>query len=206
MSALDARTIQRILISVSCDLGEARADGVIGRLTTAAITAFQTSRGPKIEWPGTIGPMTQAAIVAASGDPSRRPMVLPWMEEAKRRLGFKECEDSAALRARLKSDGASVGDPAKLPWCGDFVETAIALTLPHEPLPSNPYLARNWLTFGRLVASAPGAVLVFWRGARTCIEGAHRLLPAREQGSVPDPRRQPAQPDLGDLERQGSPA
>lgn len=171
MSALDARAIQRILISIGYDLGKTGADGVIGRMTTAAIAAFQQSRGLKVKWPGTIGPMTQAALVAASSDPSPRPIVLPWMEEAGRRLGLREREDNVELRAWLKSDGASVGDPAKLPWCGDFVETAVALTLPHEPLPANPYLARNWLKFGRPVPPAPGAVLVFWRASRTSIEG-----------------------------------
>lgn len=47
MSALDARAILRILISIGYDLGKAGADGVIGRLTTAAITAFQASRGSR---------------------------------------------------------------------------------------------------------------------------------------------------------------
>src|SRR5690606_20738309 len=59
------------------------------------------------------------------------------------------------------------GDPARNPWCGDFVETAIALTLPHESLPANPYLARNWLKFGlELGFPVLGAVAVFWRGSR----------------------------------------
>jgi uncharacterized protein (TIGR02594 family) len=97
--------------------------------------------------------------------------LLPWFAEAERRMGLNEMRDKAALSAFLQSDGASVGDPAKLPWCGDFVETCIALTLPDEPLPANPYLARNWLKFGVACAPAEGAVLVFWRGVRNGSSG-----------------------------------
>ena len=69
----------------------------------------------------------------------------------------------------LKRDGRSLGDPAKSPWCGDFVETCIRVGLPNEPLlgalGANPYWARNWLLFGQAVQPIPGAVLVFERGS-----------------------------------------
>lgn len=55
--------------------------------------------------------------------------------------------------------------------CGDFVETCIALALPQETLPRNPYLARNWLTFGKKSGPALGAVAVFWRGSRNGTSG-----------------------------------
>lgn len=171
MSSLDARAIQRILISLGYDLGAAGADGVIGRKTTSAIAAFQKDRALAIRWPGTIGPLTQSALLSASGGRASVPILLPWLEEARRRLGLDERDDNAELRAWLKSDGHTVGDPARLPWCGDFVETCIALTLPHEPLPANPYLARNWLKFGQPIEPATGAILIFWRGSRTGIEG-----------------------------------
>lgn len=170
MSALDARALQRILISLGYDLGPAGADGVIGRATVAAITAFQAVERVPVKWPGTVGPLTQAALLKSAGK-TAAPVLLPWMEEAGRRLGLHERGDNAELRAWLKSDGQTVGDPAKLPWCGDFVETCLALTLPHERLPANPYLARNWLKFGRSIEPAAGAILVFWRGSPKGIEG-----------------------------------
>ena len=58
-----------------------------------------------------------------------------------------------------------------LPWCGDFVETAVRLSLPAEPVPENPYLARNWLQFGRECGLVAGAVAVFWRGSRNGTSG-----------------------------------
>ncbi len=73
-------------------------------------------------------------------------------------------ETNPALKEFLKSDGKTVGDPAKIPWCGDFVQTCLALALPREPLPPNPYGAINWLKFGKSSKPKKGAVLVFWRG------------------------------------------
>jgi hypothetical protein len=35
-----------------------------------------------------------------------------------------------------------------MPWCGDRCKRALALTLPEEPLPSNPYYALNWASWG----------------------------------------------------------
>jgi uncharacterized protein (TIGR02594 family) len=67
----------------------------------------------------------------------------------------------------LKSDGKTLGDPSKLPWCGDFVDTAIELALPDEPRPGklgeNPYWALNWLLFGKACNPAYGAVVAFER-------------------------------------------
>lgn len=128
--------------------------------------------------PGTIdglfGPKTRAAAEAwlsAGGKPApaQSSGELPWMAEAKRVLGRHEVRDNSWLRTWLKSDGRTLGDPAKLPWCGDFVETCIRLALPSEPLPGalgqNPYWARNWLMLGTLTKPTYGAVLVFERGS-----------------------------------------
>jgi uncharacterized protein (TIGR02594 family) len=96
----------------------------------------------------------------------------PWYQELLRRKGLHEVRDRTGLMAWLRSDGKTLGDPAKLPWCGDAIETAMALTLPTEPLPSNPYLARNWLKFGvPLGRPALGAVIVFWRGSKAGTSG-----------------------------------
>jgi uncharacterized protein (TIGR02594 family) len=92
---------------------------------------------------------------------------LPWMVEAKKVMGLHEDRDRAVLAKWLKSDGKTLGDPSKLPWCGDFVDTAIELALPDEPRPGklgeNPYWALNWLLFGKACNPAYGAVVAFER-------------------------------------------
>lgn len=94
---------------------------------------------------------------------------LPWMVEAKRLLGRHKTRDESCLMRWLASDGRTLGDPEKLPWCADFVETCIRLALPTEPfrglLAENPYWARNWLRFGQAAQPTYGAVLVFERGS-----------------------------------------
>ncbi|MEM1298726.1 MAG: peptidoglycan-binding protein [Pseudomonadota bacterium] len=95
----------------------------------------------------------------------------PWMALAIRKKGMHEKRDNIDLRKFLKSDGKTLGDPARLPWCADFVETCIALSLPEAVLPVNPYLARNWQKFGHAVDPCFGSVLVFWRGKISGISG-----------------------------------
>ena len=72
----------------------------------------------------------------------------------------------------MKSDGKTLGDPTKLPWCGDAVDTAISIALPNEPrtgdLKKNPYWALNWLYFGDKIEPVYGAIVVFKRP-----EGGH---------------------------------
>jgi len=128
---------------------------------------------------GDRGPKTTAAILLAA-DQGRLQVVpgvvvapitdqttLPWLQELKAVWGLHEVHDHAKLLAWLWSDGHTVGDPAKLPWCGDAVETAIRLALPQEPLPgklgANPYFARNWEVFG-VPGMYYGSVGVFERG------------------------------------------
>lgn len=93
---------------------------------------------------------------------------LPWIVEGKKVFGLHEGRDKQALTAWLKSDGQRLGDTEKLPWCGDYVETAIKNSLPDEPLQGalgkNPYWARNWLKFGKECPPNYGAVVVFSRG------------------------------------------
>ena len=89
----------------------------------------------------------------------------PWMLEARKVMGMHERKNYQELYRWLRSDGATLGDPRELPWCGDFVQTAIANALPGEIIPENPYLARNWCNFGRHCTPRFGSVLVFWRGA-----------------------------------------
>ena len=112
--------------------------------------------------PGTIdgqwGVRTARALrqlVAANGRPaSVSPQgPLPWITEAKSALGRNEARDRSWLMDWLKRDGRSLGDPAKNPWCGDFVETCIRMGLPDErllgALGTNPYWARTGCCSGK---------------------------------------------------------
>jgi len=155
--------IQRALKQHGFDPGP--LDGAMGPLTRAAIAGFEKDHGLKAD-----GAPDGAFLEALGGGEARAPF-LPWFEEAKRRQGLHESRDKVELAAFLRSDGSSVGDPTKLPWCGDFVETCTAVALPDEPLPENPYLARNWLKFGVSCAPTEGAVLVFWRGSKAGTSG-----------------------------------
>jgi uncharacterized protein (TIGR02594 family) len=162
--------IQKRLAELGFDPGP--NDGIRGRRTIAAIKAFQKSK--RLVADGIAGPKTAAKLFDAGSFKAKSPHMqdlMPWLDEARRKLGLHERRDRASLMAWLRSDGRTLGDPAKLPWCGDFVETAIATQLPEEPLPANPYLARNWLKFGKPCTPQLGAVLVFWRGSRTGVSG-----------------------------------
>jgi uncharacterized protein (TIGR02594 family) len=121
-------------------------------------------------WPdGVWGAQTHEAFLRYNpkdAETSTTPGDPPWVRELKAVYGWHEVRDNAKLRAWLKSDNKTLGDPAALPWCGDAVETAVKLALPNEPLEgalaSNPYWARNWSTFGR-AAMGCGSVGVFER-------------------------------------------
>ncbi|WP_414901214.1 peptidoglycan-binding protein [Rhizobium cremeum] len=154
--------IQRRLAELGYDPGP--ADGIRGRQTIAAVKRFQAASHLAVD--GIAGPATLKAMFGgATVAPTESPDACPWLDQAWRMKGLHERRDNAALREFLKRDGGTVGDPAKVPWCGDFVQTCIALTLPDEVLPNNPYAAINWMTFGRECAPQRGAVLVFWRGS-----------------------------------------
>lgn len=145
--------IQRGLASLGYAPGV--VDGIFGPKTKAAAEAWLAARGAP-------APRGRPVLVDAVTD-------APWMAEAKRVLGRHEVRDNGWLRGWLRSDGKTLGDPAKLPWCGDFVETCIRLALPVEPFPGalgqNPYWARNWLRLGEAITPCTGAVLVFARGS-----------------------------------------
>ena len=156
--------LQRALLALGFDPGP--IDGAIGRRTSAAITAFQQSRGLASD--GVAGPATQAALGAAR-PPLASPLAslaLPWLLEAQRNIGITEIPGPAdnpritgwgrALRINYAND--------EIPWCGLFVAHCTGSQLPAEPLPVNPLGARNWARFGVACAvPQPGAVMVFWR-------------------------------------------
>jgi uncharacterized protein (TIGR02594 family) len=135
-------------------------DGVWGRRTIAAVKGFQAKIGLTPD--GIAGTRTLTALFPLDTAPIA--MDPPWILEARRKMGLHEGRDRTALMAWLISDSKTLGDPSRLPWCGDFVETCIALTLPGEPMVANPYFATNWAKFGReLARPSIGAILVFFR-------------------------------------------
>jgi uncharacterized protein (TIGR02594 family) len=145
-------------------------DGIYGRQTRVAVALFQTANMVRIKWPGTVGEQTLKALFRDS-DVKGPLLEYPWLDLAISKKGLIEGRDYVELSKFLKSDGATLGDPRKLPWCGDFVQTCIAIPLVEEVLPANPYLARNWMQFGRPIEPTIGAVMVFWRGKRLGIAG-----------------------------------
>lgn len=163
--------IQRRLKALGFNPGA--LDDAWGPATRKAVEAFQRSAGLAVD--GVVGPQTVKALNAHAtlAKPSvTRPPILKvgepiWVLEGRRKMGLHEKLNSAALKRWLKSDGATVGDPAVVPWCGDFVETCIRLALPDEKVPTNPYFARNWLTFGvKCPEPVVGAIAVFERGPK----------------------------------------
>ncbi|MCO5092075.1 TIGR02594 family protein [Bosea sp. (in: a-proteobacteria)] len=173
---MNTREVQAALLSLGFD--PKGVDGFAGVKTRNAVTAFQRSAGLHVD--GLAGPDTwealKRALVVARKPPvsivPRGPVAPPWYEELLRRKGLHEVKSRSALMAWLRADGKTLGDPAKLPWCGDAIQTCLALTLPDEPQPVNPYLARNWLKFGvGLDEPALGCILVFWRGSKTGTSG-----------------------------------
>lgn len=125
------------------------------------VQTWQRAIGVKDD--GDFGPATLKASLALLPKPEE----LPWITAGRAVMGLHERRDNAKLSAWLRG-GKYLGDPKALPWCGDFVETAIANSLPGEPFPGavgeNPFFARNWRAFGVATAPTYGAVAVFERG------------------------------------------
>jgi uncharacterized protein (TIGR02594 family) len=163
------KDIQERLNELKFNAGE--PDGIRGRQTINAVKAFQKSKS--LDPDGVVGPKTLAALFpnAAPAKVDDTPDTVPWLDLAYRKKGLHEKLNNAELRAFLKSDGKTLGDPAKLPWCGDFVETCMAVTMPDEVLPDNPYGAMNWVKFGKACKPKRGAVLSFWRGSPDSWQG-----------------------------------
>lgn len=177
------KEIQTMLKTQGFDPGP--IDGQIGRRTIAAVKAFQI-QNPPLQVDGIPGPRTLAVLFKGHAELAAEPvdklLSYPWLDLAITKKGLNERTNNAELRKFLKSDGGSIGDPAQIPWCGDFVETCIALTLTRESLPTNPYLARNWEHFGQQLKPTFAAVGVFWRGDRHGINGHVAFLVGQAKG------------------------
>jgi uncharacterized protein (TIGR02594 family) len=129
---------QTRLLALGYDLGPAKADGIAGRATIAAISKFQTVSHLAPSYPGTLDAVTLAAL-GVSGLVSAE---LPWIAHARQFIGLNEVRDAKVLDKDLGVDASAVA------WCGAFVGMNIAAALPREPLPANPLWALNWLKFG----------------------------------------------------------
>ncbi|WP_164726801.1 NlpC/P60 family protein [Shimia sediminis] len=168
----DVRWLQRALKSLGHYTG--RVDGISGPKTRAAIVVFKKSVGLRPR--SYVGPLTLAALEDAYSRNDLPPRKFgpdtapepPWVVEMSKYLGLHEVRDNAELREWLKSDGATLGDPAVYPWCGDAAITALVKTVPDEPLPDrlkeNPYWARNFTEYGERCGHVYGALGVFSRG------------------------------------------
>lgn len=145
---IDIRWVQTRLRKLGFNPG--LIDGDRGPLTDAAIVEFKKSIGFQAR--PYIGPLTMAALGFRSHTATSAGS-LPWLDVFERVRGMHEVRDNGFLSRFLRSDGRTLGDPSKLPWCGDLIETIFRLSLPDEPFPGalgqNPYWARNWALFGR---------------------------------------------------------
>ncbi|SMX44410.1 NlpC/P60 family protein [Actibacterium lipolyticum] len=156
---ITVRMVQERLAELGYDPGP--IDGLRGRRTIVAVQQFQRDSG--LVEDGLVGPATASALFNRPMDLWSVPDGEPWIDVAERMRGLHEDLDRAELSEFLKSDGGSAGDPSQVPWCADFVQTCIALSMPAEPLPNNPYVSANWVRFGKPVIPCQGAILCFWR-------------------------------------------
>lgn len=173
---MQTKELQTMLLALGYDLGQTGADGVFGRLTIAAVKAFQAEHAVAVQWPGTVGPKTEAALseaytkkTGASSSWSPATALLPWYTEAARLQGVTEvagAKSNSTILGWAKALGgwvASYFDDDDIPWCGLFAAHCVGATLPDEPLPSNPLGALNWSSFGVACEPQPGAILTFSR-------------------------------------------
>lgn len=117
-----------------------------------------------------------------------------WIAELDAVLGWHETRDRDRLSKWLRSDGKTLGDPSKLPWCGDAMDTALHLAAPKEPRPGdlgvNPYWALNWTLLGVACAPCYGAIAAFKRpsgghvGVLVGQDATHYLVLGGNQGDT----------------------
>lgn len=139
-------------------------DGAMGPRTRAAIKQFQADQNITVD--GVVGPETIGRLRPGPAHHAPVADMPPWMAEMYRRKGLHEKRDNLTLTEWLKR-GLYLGNPARLPWCGDATETCFAVTMPDEPLPSNPFWAQAWASFGRAVDPIVGAIGVIRWSPRT---------------------------------------
>ena len=101
---MNTKELQERLLALGYYLGTSGpkkdgVDGDFGRITIQAVKDFQRDYGVQVQWPGTVGAKTEAALdeayAAKLGDKQVVPapsgsLLLPWYETAKRLQGVKE--------------------------------------------------------------------------------------------------------------------
>lgn len=169
---MSMKPIQQALANLGFNPG--KIDGYGGPKTQAALEAFLRQN----DMPLRVDVMTRDEVTLSGPANLREEDLtegLPWMDAAFSVMGLHETRNNETLRRFLISDGSTVGDPAQIPWCGDFVQTCIKRALPDEPftgrVAQNPYLAYNWKDFGTPCVPCVGAVMDFWRGSPASIYG-----------------------------------
>ncbi|MCB1460889.1 MAG: peptidoglycan-binding protein [Nitratireductor sp.] len=150
-------------------------DGDWGALTRLAMASFQKSSGlrvTRIADKATVAALRNPPGSAGLPDgvghglPDPAETMPPWLAEMTRRMGLHERSNNKTLSDWLMI-GKYLGNPAKLPWCGDAIETCFVKTLPDEPLPSNPFWAQAWAKFGKDTRARVGAVGVIRWSAKS---------------------------------------
>jgi len=149
----EAIMVQADLVAAGFDPGA--IDGVAGPRTAAALRAFQAANGLRVD--GVAGPRTRAVLAAMPA----------WSRHAARLIGTRERAgpaDNPVILGWARALGlAYAGD--SVPWCGLFVAHCLAGALPGAALPATPLWARSWARYGAGFTPAPGAIMVFRRGA-----------------------------------------
>lgn len=153
--------IQRALLNKGYYMPPLTIDGIPGGGTRVAMIKFRRDKqlgvGDSL--------ILDSHVLMLLGLPALGPndaVEPPWMPILQAKMGLREVADKAALEAFLRSDGSTLGDPSKFPWCGDLAET-VMLNSGYGPVPSNPYLALNWGTYGADAAELGYGVLVVYR-------------------------------------------
>jgi uncharacterized protein (TIGR02594 family) len=145
-------------------------DGIRGRMTDAAIVDFKRSIGFLAR--PYLGPLTLSALLGKPDD-SDQPVGgdIPWLEEAGRLLGLHEVRNEGTLEGWMRhhlpvgawwTSSRWINVP-NVPWCGLFVATCEAATVPDAARPSNPLSALAWLGAGEMVTPCLGARMHFRR-------------------------------------------
>ncbi|WP_454287274.1 peptidoglycan-binding protein [Rhizobium arsenicireducens] len=150
--------VQTALLAAGYDPGP--LDNLPGRKTSAALNRYQAAN--RLPITGLADTATISALIGKSTSASA--LTPPWIVLAAKKKGLHESRDKASLISFLKLGKGYLGDPTTNPWCGDFVETCLAIALPKEAFPANPYAAINWVKFGMATTPRVGAVMSFHRG------------------------------------------
>lgn len=141
-------------------------DGIAGPNTANAMREMLAKQGVSAD---VVGERTQmSATIYGATSSMERAAELPanvdgdWMAIARGYIGLHETTNNAEL-VELLREGRFLGDPDRLAWCGDFVESCLFAAGVPVPL-GTPFWARSWLNFSAPIKPRFGAIMVFRRG------------------------------------------